>query len=358
MDFTGIFQGLSMNYATGKQTASFELNEDAREAFQDLKGCEKLTIQIKKYRKKRSLDANAYYWVLVSKLGKVLDMANPEVHNIALIRYGQPWIIDGKSVFTTIPDTEDAENQVRYAVNYHLQPTSQVREGNDNVMYRTYRLLRGSHTYNTEEMATAYADTPVKKSKEEYTRARWQIDAHGYWRSSGDRLISKEELKDISVDNLQAVYRKYSRESVYSYEEHVKLAEELDKNGKLPASFMVVAPGSWNQMEVWDDINRMRTLNTTQSRRRLQMHVCPLQLDIVERIIDRFSNPGETVLDPFGGLMTVPMTAVKMNRKGYGIELSPDYFRDGVGYLQEAENERETPTLFDFIEGGEHGSNS
>ena len=46
MDFTGIFQGLSMNYATGKQTASFELNEDAREAFQDLKGCEKLTIQI------------------------------------------------------------------------------------------------------------------------------------------------------------------------------------------------------------------------------------------------------------------------------------------------------------------------
>ena len=77
----------------------------------------------------------------------------------------------------------------------------------------------------------------------------------------------------------------YKRQ-VYSYEEHVKLAEELDKNGKLPASFMVVAPGSWNQMEVWDDINRMRTLNTTQSRRRLQMHVCPLQLDIVERIID------------------------------------------------------------------------
>lgn len=58
MDFTGIFQGLSMNYATGKQTASFELNEDAREAFQDLKGCEKLTIRIKKYRKKRSLDGS------------------------------------------------------------------------------------------------------------------------------------------------------------------------------------------------------------------------------------------------------------------------------------------------------------
>ena len=72
---------------------------------------------------------------------------------------------------------------------------------------------------------------------------------------------------------------------------------------------MVVAPGSWN-MDVWDDINRMRTLNTSQSRKRAQMHVCPLQLDIVERLINRYSNPGDVVLDPFGGLMTVPLVAV------------------------------------------------
>lgn len=200
------------------------------------------------------------------------------------------------------------------------------------------------------DKSNAYADDPVKKTKEDYTRAQWQIDAHGYWRSSGNRLISKDELKEFSVDDLQRVYREYSRSSVYSYEEHVKLAEELDKNDKLPATFMVVAPGSWNNLDVWDDINRMRTLNTTQSRRRQQMHVCPLQLDIVERIINRYSNEGDMVLDPFGGLMTVPMTAVKMKRYGYGIELSCDYFRDGVGYLQEAENEIETPTLFDFME--------
>ena len=199
------------------------------------------------------------------------------------------------------------------------------------------------------DKSNAYADDPVKKTKEDYTRAQWQIDAHGYWRSSGDRLISKDELKEFSVDDLQRVYREYSRSNVYSYEEHVKLAEELDKNDKLPATFMVVAPGSWNNLDVWDDINRMRTLNTTQSRRRQQMHVCPLQLDIVERIINRHSNEGDMVLDPFGGLMTVPMTAVKMKRYGYGIELSCDYFRDGVGYLQEAENEIETPTLFDFM---------
>jgi DNA modification methylase len=80
------------------------------------------------------------------------------------------------------------------------------------------------------------------------------------------------------------------------------------------------------------------------------MHVCPLQLDIVERIINRYSNPGDLVFDPFGGLMTVPYLAVKMGRRGMGTELNSDYFRDGIGYLQAAESETATPTLFDLFE--------
>ena len=194
----------------------------------------------------------------------------------------------------------------------------------------------------------AYADEPVMKSKEDYTRAQWQIDAHAFYRSSGDRLISKEELKNFPVSDLQKVYRKYSRDNVYSYEEHVKLAKELDADDKLPATFMVVAPGSWSD-SIWDDINRMRTLNTTQSQKNQQMHVCPLQLDIVERIIGRYSNEGDLVYDPFGGLMTVPLVALKMNRRGYASELNPDYFRDGVAYLQAEENKDNQITMFDFI---------
>ena len=199
------------------------------------------------------------------------------------------------------------------------------------------------------DTSKAYADTPVSKTKEEYTRAQWQIDAHAYWRSSGDRLITKDELLSADVSKLQKIYSKYSRDTVYSYEDHVSLATKLDEEGKLPATFMVVAPASWTDM-VWDDINRMRTLNSTQSRRKMQMHVCPLQLDIVERIIRRYSNEGELVYDPFGGLMTVPMTAVKMHRRGYGAELNPDYFRDGVGYLKAAEEDLDTPTLFDMLD--------
>lgn len=252
-------------------------------------------------------------------------------------------------MITVVTDVVRENNQT-----YRLGWTEQCKDGSKmGVGCPEYILL---FRKLPSDRSTAYADEPVVKTKEEYTRAQWQIDAHGYWRSSGDRLISKKELEDVPVDNLQAVYRKYSRESIYNYEEHVELAKKLDENGKLPAVFMVVAPGSWNQLEVWDDINRMRTLNTTQSRRRQQMHVCPLQLDIVERIINRYSNEGDTVLDPFSGLMTVPMTAVKMNRKGYGIELSTGYFRDGVGYLQAAEEERETPTLFDFLDMEEAGN--
>ncbi|MFG6273490.1 DNA methyltransferase [Megasphaera hexanoica] len=198
------------------------------------------------------------------------------------------------------------------------------------------------------DTSNAYADVPVKKDKKDYTRGQWQIDAHGYWRSSGNRLISKDELEAIPVKNLQKVYRQFSRSHIYNYEEHVKLANELDKDGKLPASFMVVAPGSWNE-SVWDDINRMRTLNTQQRLKRKQMHLCPLQLDIVERLVDRYSNPGEIVLDPFGGLMTVPLVALKKDRKGIGIELNPDYFRDGLGYLKTEEAKKNEPTLFDFL---------
>ena len=137
---------------------------------------------------------------------------------------------------------------------------------------------------------------------------------------------------------------------MYSYEEHVALAKELDADGHLPATFMVVAPGSWSQ-DVWDDINRMRTLNADQKRKDLTMHVCPLQLDIVDRIINRYSNPGDLVLDPFGGLGTVALEAMKAGRRGYTIELNNSYFRDAVGYLEAEEEKLETPTLFDLIGG-------
>lgn len=245
-------------------------------------------------------------------------------------------------MITVVTDVVRENNQT-----YRLGWSEQCKDGTKmGVGCPEYILLFRKLPTDTSK---AYADYPVSKSKTEYTRAQWQIDAHGYWRSSGNRLISKEELGNIPVNDLQKVYRRYSRDTVYNYDEHVELAKKLDEDGRLPATFMVVAPGSWTD-EVWDDINRMRTLNTTQSLKGKEMHVCPLQLDIVERLINRYSSEGEVVFDPFAGLFTVPKMAVDMGRIGIGIELNLDYFRDGVGYLETAEAKIDAPTLFDFLE--------
>ena len=245
-------------------------------------------------------------------------------------------------MITVVTDVVRENNQT-----YRLGWTEQCKDGTKmGVGCPEYILLFRKKPTDT---SNGYADVPVTKSKDAYTRGQWQLDAHGFWRSSGDRLMKKEELANISVDSLQMVYREFSRNTVYSYEDHVKLANDLDKQGKLPAIFMVIAPGSWSD-EVWDDINRMKTLNTNQVRRRAQMHVCPLQLDIVERIINRFSNEADLVYDPFGGIGTVPYMALKMGRRGYMCELNSDYFRDACGYLNQAEEEMLAPTLFDFIQ--------
>lgn len=88
------------------------------------------------------------------------------------------------------------------------------------------------------DTSKAYADEPVTRSKAEYTRAQWQIDAHGFWRSSGDRLMTKEELGEIPTGQMEKVYRKYSRGTVYSYADHVALAKKMDAEGGCP-------PPSW-----------------------------------------------------------------------------------------------------------------
>lgn len=197
------------------------------------------------------------------------------------------------------------------------------------------------------DTSNAYADVPVIKEKSNYTRGKWQIDANSYWRSSGNRLLTTEEIKQCSISDLQKEYKKYSKEHIYNYTEHIKLAEELDKTKKLSATFSTVAVGSNNDM-VWDDINRMITLNSSQSKKEQEKHICPLQIDVVERLIDRYSNIDEVVFDPFAGLFTVPYVAVKKGRYGFGIELNEISFKDGCKYLKEADMQCNAPTLFDI----------
>ena len=103
MRFTGILRKPLIDCDTMRPLIIFSPNEDFSQAYEELKDCEKLSLEIKKYRRKRSLDANAYYWVLIGKLAKVLELSNPETHNMMLCRYGQPEVFEGKAVYMTIP---------------------------------------------------------------------------------------------------------------------------------------------------------------------------------------------------------------------------------------------------------------
>ncbi|WP_244260431.1 DNA methyltransferase [Burkholderia gladioli] len=194
-----------------------------------------------------------------------------------------------------------------------------------------------------------YADVPIRKSKDEYSLARWQIDAHAFWRSSGNRLMTAEELAALGPDQLASLFTKYTLANVYDYEFHVKIGEELQARGALPSTFMSLAPGS-HHPDIWHDVTRMLTLNGEQAKRAVEKHVCPLQFDIVDRLIDRYSNPDELVYDPFCGLGTVPYRAILKGRRGGGSELNSTYFIDQVHYLQAAERQFSMPSLFDTVD--------
>jgi len=206
---------------------------------------------------------------------------------------------------------------------------------------------------------------PVIKSKDKYTRSRWQVDAHGFTRSSGDRLLHSEELKSLKHDQIFQLFKHWSLEKVYNFEHHVKVGESLEAMGKLPSSFMLLQPQSWSA-DVWADVTRMLTLNGSQWSKGKEMHLCPMQFDIADRVITQMSNEGEVVWDPFGGLMTVPYRAILKKRFGLGFELNSTSFYDGLSYCKSAELEMNTPpTLFDLVDletqdrtGADVGQNS
>lgn len=261
------------------------------------------------------------------------------------IFHAQKHGFDYLGMITVVTDVVRENNQT-----YRLSWTEQCKDATKmGVGSPEYVLL--FHKPQSDR-SRGYADQPVTKEKSDYTRARWQVDAHAFWRSSGDRLLTPDELIGLPVEQRSRMFTQQTLEQVYDYESHIRIGEELDGRGALPATFMSLAPGSADPF-VWHDVNRMLTLNGAQRQRNLTMHVCPLQIDIVDRLIYRFSNPGDVVLDPFGGLMTVPYRALHLGRQGRAFELNAGYFLDGVKYLEAAERELSMPTLFDLLDGEE-----
>ena len=199
------------------------------------------------------------------------------------------------------------------------------------------------------DKGNAYADEPVVKTKEDYTRARWQLDANSFWRSSGNRLLMPDEVRQMSSKDVVRTHKLFSLNSVYDFDTHVDIGETLEGEGCLPSHFMMLNPQSYVPY-AWTDANLMNTLNSKQSQKKRENHLCPLPFDLVKRVIERFSNEGEMIFEPFGGLMTVPYVALELGRQAYACELNPEYWAAGVDYLKKLERKLNTPTLFDLLQ--------
>jgi hypothetical protein len=98
---------------------------------------------------------------------------------------------------------------------------------------------------------------------------------------------------------------------------------------------------------VWFDIDMMNVLNERAARDSKDCrHICPLQLDVIDRAVQLWSNPGDVVFSPFAGIGSEIHGAIKAKRRGMGIELKDSYYDQAVTYISELEREMSVPTLF------------
>ncbi|MBX3482541.1 hypothetical protein [Phenylobacterium sp.] len=130
---------------------------------------------------------------------------------------------------------------------------------------------------------------PVPGGAGDFSRAKWQIVASGYWKVSGDRLLTPEEWMDWSKEKFSAAYhlwKKFDLDHVYDFEQHVLICEKFDYAGFLPAIYQLLQPHSAHA-NVWTDVAQMRSLNTLAAQAGTEKHLCPLPFDIPILFADR-----------------------------------------------------------------------
>ena len=162
MKLTGLFAGISKDYVTNKFLLTVRVNEDIAAGYEELKDLECLDISIEKHRRRRSLDANAYFHVLVGKIADKLRISKPRCKNILIGRYGQIEYLDD-GVPAVIKTNVDVDQMLEQET-LHVVPCGVDRQGGKDINY--FRIYRGSHTYDTREMSILI-DGTVQEAKEQ-----------------------------------------------------------------------------------------------------------------------------------------------------------------------------------------------
>lgn len=123
-------------------------------------------------------------------------------------------------------------------------------------------------------------------------------------------------------------------------------AEPVDSESEVSRNeWITLAEASWKTKET-------NTLNVSEGRAEEDTkHICPLQLDVIDRLVRLFSNPGDTVFSPFSGIGSELYTALRLGRRAYGCEIKPEYIDAAKKNCERAIAKRaeSNKTLFDFV---------
>jgi hypothetical protein len=141
MKLTGKIEAVNVDFVTGVPKITFAVNEKAElmQGYDALREVELLTIEVKPFRKKRSLNANAYAWKLITEIADVLRMSKEDVYLQMLKRYGQSELI---SVLAHIP--------IKQYIRYYEEAGESTLNGK---LFKHYRVYKGSSEFDTREMA-------------------------------------------------------------------------------------------------------------------------------------------------------------------------------------------------------------
>ena len=153
MRVSGKIVGANIDFKTGKPTVSFAVNErnDFEQMVDQLKDCERLSIEVKPFRPRRSLDSNNYAWALITEIGNVLRANKEDIYLLMLQRYGQSEII---SVLSHIP--------IHEYVKYCEEAGESKLNGK---LFKHYKVYKGSSEFDTREMSI-FIDGVVSEAKE------------------------------------------------------------------------------------------------------------------------------------------------------------------------------------------------
>lgn len=176
MEFTGKILNVVKDWQTGQLQITFTVNEAAAiNEVNKIQSCEKLSISAKKYRQKRSLDANAYAWVLFTKIAEVVESSKDEIYEDMLQKYGYLYHDDCGYISMTVRSDVDMSKIPGHWKYYR-----------NNGKFTSYLMIKGSSEYDTAEMAH-FIDAVVQEAKEldietippaklERMKAAWQRD--------------------------------------------------------------------------------------------------------------------------------------------------------------------------------------